>query len=222
MTRITKPTMVKKKKAKKAADDDEFSWSEDQEKCFQLFFRGVPKTQIAEELKKHRNTINNWCKNPAFLLRVREELEAHRNTTRLRRARTTGIITDMVSNLAVRTAKEAEKKPTKVRIRKMRELNAEFRLQRGEERIDMGDDVRRTEIVSHNAHVHQASITMKPFRDMLLESTSKGVIDATLVNADSPKEALVQAAQQLLVEGALIDAIDKEDAEAAAAEADEG
>lgn len=192
---------------------EEWEWTEEREKCFQMALRGIPKLQIASELDVHRNTISAWCKHPVFAKRMEEELTEFAASSRLRRIRATTGFTDRVQSLAFKALTEAEKNPKSGRaIGRVRAFLGEYRAMRNEERLNYGDS---TENHTFNGSLHHSgqvqTMSTTSFKQFLQQGIESGEINAKLVaQAGDKKAALVEAVQQALVSGELIRALDKE------------
>lgn len=192
---------------------DEWEWTEERERCFQMKLRGFPNLQIAEELEVHRNTISAWTKHPTFARRMQEELEEFAASSRLRRVRTTTVFTDRVSRLAEKALKTVEKNPKSGRgLSRLRALLGEFRAMRNEERLNYGDS---TENHTFNGSLHHSgqvqTLSSTAFKQYLRQGIENGEINAQLIaQAGGKKAAIVEAVQQMLVNGDVIRQLDKE------------
>lgn len=191
----------------------EWEWTDDKERCFQMVLRGFPQTQIARELEVHKNTIWAWVHHPIFAKRLEDELREFATSSRLRRYRVTGALTDTLSNMAVKALKEAESKPSSMkRLSIARAWLSEFRSMRNEERLNFGDS---TENHAFQGQLHHSgnvtTMSNQSFKQFLQQQIADGVIDAELVNKQpNPKAALVEAVQQSLIEGEVLRELDKE------------
>ncbi len=203
-----------------------WEWTEEREKCLDLFLKGQSKSTISKTLGRARNTIIAWCDNPAFLDRANElELERRQALTQ-RRMRTTSSLTEKISGLAQKAIDAAVSDPTSNRLRyAAREWLSEFRLMTMEERINHGENVQRSEtrigiagIVQHVGSTGPARTIdgKKPlnklsFREFLEEGAITGVIDASLVPLTDPQAAVTSMVQQLFIDGDLSDRLKDED-----------
>ena len=128
--------------------------------------------------------------------------------------------TGILNNKVVKLAMDAvDKLLTKDVIgedkRWAREILAEFRAMREEERKDFGDDVKRIETrgqlviggeVSVTHTTHDAS-----FKDFITAKLDDGVIDVDALEDTDEAELLPVALEQVLIEGEILDVIEEED-----------
>jgi hypothetical protein len=196
---------------------EDWEWSEERERAYQMKLRGFPNTQIAAELDVHRNTIMAWCKHPVFAKRLEEELLEFARDSRLRRVRATTVFTDRISNLATRSLKTLEKNPKSMQaISRVKALLGEFRAMRNEERLNYGEATENHSVIgsiTHNGRV--TTMSSVSFKEFLKDGIQNGVINAKLVSEAAGKDgnkkaALVEAVQQALVDGELIRQLDRE------------
>lgn len=199
------------KKTAQRDEEEEFEWTQERERCLDLILRGFSKLKIAEELGVHRNTINNWCKHPTFVRRMSDELNEFTTTTRLRRVRTTSIVTDTVSNMTVKALKNAEKKPLSLKAQHLAKgWLGEFRSMRNEERLNFGESTDNRNVNTQMHHSGQIATGSRSFKEYLQEQVDRGVVDAQIVSeAGNPQEALVKAVEHVLVEGDYLEEVDK-------------
>ena len=218
------------KKADKSDPGTTWEWTDKKEKALELILVGLPKVQIARQLDVHRNTINNWTGHPVFIARAQQQLREHAATTRTRRMMETTSMANRVAKLAQKALQRAEDSIEEDEdgdvdlgaLSAARQWMAEYRLLRGEERTDFGDDVKRVEHRGAFAHVVGGEVEVKhtthdaSFKDFLHSQLSGGIIDVDAIDIEgSTDEAVVlaEAVQHALIDGDILDIIDEEDRE---------
>lgn len=193
-------------------DEESWTWTPDREKACQQVVAGIPKTQIADQLKVHRNTVSNWCKHPEFVARVRELTDDRVNTTRQRRHVETQIFTDKVSKLAHSQLDAALKNPKDgTAVRAARDWLAEYRAFRAEERQDTGDNVAHVKHEHEGAINHSHTLTAKSFKGFMQDALGSNIIDAECIEATDVHGIILQATQQALIDGSLLDDLAEEE-----------
>lgn len=192
--------------------EESWSWTPEREKAAKHVVAGIPKIQIAEELKVHRNTIANWSKHPEFLARVRELTDDRIDTTRQRRHLETQIFTDKVAKLATKQLDAAIANPMNpVAVRSARDWLSEYRMFRAEERIDTGDNIAHVKHEVNGAVNHSHTLSAKSFKGFMQDALNSNVIDAECIEATDVHEVILQATQQALLEGSLLDDLAEEE-----------
>lgn len=195
--------------------DASWDWTPERERCLELALIGVPKTTIAKELRKHRNTINNWHEHPAFIAEFRRRELEFQNETRQRHTRTSLLLADRVGRLASRALDDVEAQPRDA-VARARALDwaKEFRSWRAEERLDMGDNVTRVDqrvLIAGGVSVdHRHSVAQQSFRKFI-DSGMPIADQKLLAAATDPTQAIVHLAERALVDSDLLDRIDEED-----------
>ena len=214
---------------KAAPKPEDFEWTEQRELALEYFMRGLPQTQIAEQVGVHRNTIRNWISHPGFIARARQWFAEYTVATRNRRIIETGKFGNRVSKVANQAMTVLEEMMEKSEFRKgesipgkqlrmVRELMYEFRMLREEERKDFGDDVKRIE--TRGLHLHGGTVQVQhgtgstSFRDFLQNQLDSGVIDAEFVDTSKDDAtAVMSMVEQSIIDGDILDIMDAEDAE---------
>jgi hypothetical protein len=199
----------------------EFEWTDERKKALELFLLGIPKVQIAEQVKVHRNTINNWTSHPSFLLEARRRHDEHVATTRQRRIRETNAFTDRLAKLTHQTLETAEAHPESKDARyAARDWLDQYRLFRAEERTDFGDNVTKHEHKVATVSLfgtlqtpegqpqHTNAVSFKAFME---DQIKHGGILPELVDTTDVHSIITGMAQQVLIDGDLLDQINEED-----------
>jgi len=195
-----------------AQEDEAWAWTPEREKAVQQVVAGIPKTQIADKLGVHRNTVNNWCKHPEFVARVRELTDDRVNTTRQRRHVETQLFTDKIAKAAHTMLDVAIKNPKDgTAVRAAREWLGEYRSFRAEERIDTGDNVAHVKHEHEGSVNHSHTLSTKSFKGFMQEALGSNIIDAECIEANDVHGIILQATQQALVEGTLLDDLAEEE-----------
>lgn len=197
---------------KEEPEEEKWEWTPEREKAAQQVLAGIPKTQIASEAGVHRNTVSNWCKHPEFVARVRELRDDRVETTRQRRHVETQLFTDKISKLAHQQLDAAMKSPQDtVIVRSAREWLAEYRMFRNEERQDTGDNVAHIKHEHEGSVQHSHTLSAKSFKGFMQEALDNNIIDADCIEGKDVHDIILQATQQALVEGTLLDDLAEEE-----------
>ncbi len=83
-----------------------------------MLVAGVNKRRIAATLGVHRNTIANWCRNPAFLKELGRRLDERNVEMRLRRAQQVTRYADRLQSLADKALDAAMQGPVDAATRR--------------------------------------------------------------------------------------------------------
>lgn len=94
--------------------------SEDEERsrAIDMLIAGAPKSQIARALGRHRNTIRNWCRDPAFLQELGRRLDERTVEAKLRRAQQITRYADRLQALADKALDAASQGPVDAATRR--------------------------------------------------------------------------------------------------------
>lgn len=184
-------TVVKKE----AEELEKPSLTPTQEKAVELLLVGLPKTQIAAQLRVNRRTILRWTKDPVFIAEYNLRHNDHVATTRQRRLRESNMFADRVSKLASNALKDVEAKPNDpIAHNTAQSWFGEFRAWRDQERQDFGDNVRHHHVsgavavgvVGRVEHVHAS--TQIDFSEYLVQAIDDGIIDVDSIDMDHPEQ----------------------------------
>jgi len=208
------------------------------EEALKLILFGVPKQQVAKQLKPpvHRNTINNWCSDARFIAMLNQRMNEHKAATRVRRLRATNTLNDKIEKVTVALISEVEDKlhideKGKPHIkdedrellgkslRLFREMNFEFRETREQERKDYGDDIKKVAVnqqttITGDVNVQHHGVNDTPFADYVRKAMADKAIDAEFI--DIPANAaegqlLLKAAEHVLMDTDFLDQLAEED-----------
>jgi transposase len=117
-----------------------FTWTPQKRRAADLLARGYTKTEAADRIGTHRNIIHRWLHSEEFAARVNVERLEHETAIKIRRLRAVVTFTDAVEVLTVRALHHAEEKPTSLTaVRRATKYLAEYRHQRRQERIELGE-----------------------------------------------------------------------------------
>ena len=188
-----------------------FEWGDEKERALELIIKGLSKEHVSKEIGVHRNTVSNWLKQPLFVKKLKEALEEFATTSKLRRIHTTVAYTDSVTRLATKSLMAAEKKPTSGRLaNRAGYWLGQFRSLRNEERLNFGESTDNRNVSNNVHHSGHVSTSSRSFKEYLKEQAAAGVIDAEIVgNQENGAAGVIEAVQQLLVEGEYLREIDK-------------
>lgn len=194
--------------------NEKWVWTKTKRECLERALSGWPKTTIAKELKRHRNTISQWMAHPDFKAEFNKRMGEHVASKRQQRIRETNLMADKVAKLTAQALDKALKEPTSVVTRQTAQAWAsEFRAFRAEERVDFGDNITRHDHrmavageVTHNHRTDQMS-----FRSFVEAKITKGDIDVAGIDATDVGGMISAIAQEMLVEGEALDMINEED-----------
>jgi hypothetical protein len=202
-------------------------WTPEREACFERVVAGWPKTQIADHLKRTRQTIINWCQHEKFVARIQEHNDDRLGTTKQRRVVETTLATDRVMRIGTKLLEKAEKQLLDEEKgigkgmdgmtfdRALRALGSYQQL-RNEERINSGENVQKFQ---HNVqgvvgHLHQHSVTQSSFKGFLTEAMKKKAIDVnTEIDGETGQDALLQLSEMAFGDSDVLDEIAKAEKE---------
>lgn len=198
-----------------AKSEENWEWTPEKEQCLELFLKGVSKLQIAKTLGVHRNTVNNWCSNPAFVAEASDRVAEHKLNSDLKHTRVADVLTDTAAKNAIRSAAALDKDPdSEVARRRFREFSQEWRDLVRAEREVLGLNVQRIEQRTVGVVRVEKSVS---FKGALTEAVKKGVIDAEAISKGTTLDAVRAGVHALLSEGdgALLTEIHEADEKAA-------
>lgn len=202
---------------KKAIVKKELTWWDkdpDREKALNLLFTGMSKRRVAQTLSRHMETVVAWSRHDEFRQRLSELLGNHVEETRIRRLKQTTHFADAAAAQLERAHRKLVQDPEdRGASARAAAWADQFRKWRAEERVDFGDDVKRSEVsVVGNLGVnHKTSheISVKAF---LMTRLEQGVIDVTGVEGTDVGTVFSSVLQQALLDAPeAMDVMDEED-----------